>query len=134
MRRLLRIGLVLLLIAGSAWPALAATANFQGNCTNSVQGGQLRTDCTFNATKAPAGQSTTSCAPSTIYQYFWDYGDGASEYTTSSLRSHTYFGASCWDIDLAVFCTNGSSATASHCLCNNIGFGGCIIPGAGWTP
>jgi hypothetical protein len=134
MRRLLWIGLVLLLIAGSALPALAATAEFQGNCNN-TPGTPLRTDCVFNATRVPSwGGSATSCSPSSITQYFWDYGDGASEFTTSYLRSHTYFGASCWDIDLAVFCTNGSSASASHCLCNNIGFGGCIIPGAGWTP
>ncbi len=43
------------LIAGTA--AHAATANFQGNCTNSGS----QTPCTFSPNKAPAGQPFTGC-------------------------------------------------------------------------
>jgi hypothetical protein len=133
MRRALWIGLVLL-VAGSAMPASAASAEFQGNCTNSFSG-QLRTDCVFNAQRTPSGGTPTSCSPSTISNYFWDYGDGSSSgFTTSSFVSHTYYGAGIWDICLAVFCANGTSAEKCHCLSNNIGFGTCILPGSGWMP
>lgn len=132
MRRVLWIGFVFVL---AAMPALAANAEFQGNCTNSIQGGQLRTDCVFNANRTPSGSSPTSCSPSTISSYFWDYGDGTSSgFTSSSFVSHTYFGAGDWTICLAVFCADGSSDETCHCMVNNIGIGGCILPGGGWMP
>jgi hypothetical protein len=135
MRKALWIGLVLLLAAGSVLPVLAAAnAEFQGNCIN-TPGTPLRTDCVFNANKTPSGSSPTTCSPSTISNYFWDYGDGTdSGFTFNSSASHTYFGSSDWTICLSVFCANGSSDTTCHCMVNYIGIGGCIRPGAGWTP
>ncbi len=133
MRRALWIGLVLL-VAGSAMPASAASAEFQGNCTNSFPGGQFRTDCVFNAQRTPAGSTPTSCSPSSISSYFWDFGNGNSLFTSSSFVSQTYFGAGIWDICVAVFCANGSSAEKCHCMANNIGLPGCVLAGAGWTP
>lgn len=135
MRRALWIGLVLLLAASSVLPVhAAANAEFQGNCTN-TPGTPLRTDCVFNANRTPSGFSPTSCSPSTITNYFWDYGDNTdSGFTSSSVVSHTYFGASSWWINLSVFCADGASDTTSHCMINYIGINGCILPGAGWTP
>jgi hypothetical protein len=135
MRKVLWVCLVFLLAAGSVLPAHAANAEFQGNCTNSTPGGTLRTDCVFNAGRTPSGSSPTTCSPSSITSYFWDYGDGTdSGFTSSSSASHTYFGAGDWTICLSVFCANGSSDTTCHCMINNIGINGCILPGAGWTP
>ncbi len=135
MKRALWMGLVLAMAAGNVMPAMAASADFQGNCTNSVPGGNLRTDCVFDATRTSSWGTPTSCSPSTISNYFWDYGDGSSSgFTSSSFVSHTYFGAGDWWIDLAVFCANGSSATATHCMVNNFGIFGCILPGGGWMP
>ena len=128
--RLLPIVLLLALAAGA--PLLAATANFQGNCASGIP-----TVCSFDAGRAPAGQSTTSCGLVRVNQYFWNFDSGSSTaylWTTSATASYTYTGAYCDFVDLAVFCNDNTSATKSHCLCNNIGIGGCIIPGAGWTP
>jgi len=135
MKKALWVGFILLLAVGSALPVhAAANAEFQGNCTNTA-GTPLRTDCVFSATRTPSGSSPTTCSPSTITSYFWDYGDGTdSGFTSSSSVSHTYFGASSWDICLSVFCANGSSDTTCHCMINNIGINGCILPGGGWLP
>lgn len=135
MRRALWIGLVLL-VAGSAMPvSAAANAEFQGNCTNRITGGQLFTDCVFDATRTPSGSSPTSCSPSSISNYFWDYGDNTSSgFTSSSFVSHTYSGQGEWWINLGVFCADGASDTTSHCMINYVGIFGCILPGGGWLP
>ena len=122
----------LLVLGAFALPLLAASANFQGNCAAGIP-----TSCVFNANRTPAGQTATSCSPSTVSQYFWDFNSTITTddlFTTSSFVSYTYPGQYCDFVDMAVFCNNGMSATKSHCICNYLGFGGCIIPGAGWTP
>jgi hypothetical protein len=136
MRRVLWIGLVLLLAVGSVLPVqAAANAEFQGNCTSSAPGGTIRTDCVFSATRTPSGSSPTSCSPSSVSSYFWDYGDSTdSGFTSSSQVSHTYFGQGDWWICLSVFCNDGNSDTTCHCMINYVGIYGCILPGAGWTP
>lgn len=135
MKKALWVGFVLLLAMGSTLPVLAAHADFQGNCTNSTPGGSLRTDCVFNSNRAPSWSSPTTCSPSSVTNYFWDYGDGTdSGFITTTSVSHTYFGGGDWTICLSVFCANGTSDTECHCMINNLGINGCILPGAGWTP
>lgn len=121
----------LLVLALTAIPAWAATANFQANCASGIP-----TYCVFDATRAPSGQTGTSCGSASISSYFWDFGDGNSLFTTSSFVSHTYTQAYCDTdfVDLAVFCSDSSSATKSQCYCSTFGVNGCIRPGAGWTP
>lgn len=117
----------------------AATANFQGNCTNSTVGGQLRTVCSFSPNKAPAGQSYTSCGGAGVSSYGWTFGDGSSTTTYPSIdfgrASHTYIGTVALTVSMTVYCSNGATATASHCLENSPPpTGGCIYPGLGWAP
>jgi PKD domain len=135
MRKVLWVGFALLLAVGSMLPAhAAANAEFQGNCTN-TPGTPLTTSCVFSATRTPSSGSPTSCSPSYISNYFWDYGDGAdSGFTTNSSASHVYTGADDWDVCLSVFCGNGTSDTTCHCMINYIGIYGCILPGTGWGP
>lgn len=131
MRKSLVLALGLLALLAVAAPTDAATANFQANCSLGIP-----TNCVFDATRAPSGQSATSCGAASVTNYFWDFGDGTSLFTTSSFVSHTYNQGYCQTdfVDLAVFCSDGSSATKSHCYCSTIGFAGCIRPGSGWTP
>jgi len=132
MKRLLFLGFLLLLAAASSAPAEAATANFQANCTAATPN-----DCVFDPQRAPAGQPGTSCAPSTIRRYFWDFGDGTSFFRTPPPHqtSHSFPAGTneVW-ICLTVFCNDNTSDTKCHCFSNVVGFGGCIIPGASWTP
>lgn len=130
-RTALKMGLAVVLLAGLSVPASAATANFQANCQLDIP-----TPCVFDANRAPDGQSATSCGSASVDQYFWDFGDGTSFFTTSSFVSHTYDQSYC-DTDmvsLAVFCDDNSSASKTHCYCITVGIKGCIRPGAGWTP
>jgi len=121
----------LLGLAAVAGPALAATANFQVNCDAGIP-----TDCVLDPTRTPAGQTGTACPNSTVKKYFVDWGDGTSYFYTPPppQTSHTYGGAIQTNICLTVFCNDGTSATTCHCIANNIGVGGCVRPGAGWTP
>jgi|GEM_PF-4700961 len=129
MRKHLLLGLGLLLLAVAATPAFAASANFQANCDTGLH-------CVFDANRTPANQTGTSCGSASIDQFFWDLGDGTSFFTTSSFVSHTYSQDYCETdfVSLAVFCDDNTSASKTHCFCSTIGIGGCIRPGAGWTP
>jgi len=121
----------LLGLVAVAGPALAASANFQVNCDSGIP-----TDCVLDPTRTPSGQTGTSCGTSTVKKYFVDWGDGTSYFYTPppSQTSHTFSGSSQNDICITVFCNDGTSATKCHCFSNTIGVGGCVRPGAGWTP
>lgn len=129
MKKLVLVTLVLFL-AGSALPLLAATtADFQGKCQF--------TNCVFDANRQSTWGPGTSCSPSTVSLYFWDRdvnNDNEDLFTTSAFVSYSYVGGYCNDVNMAVFCNNGTSATQTHCLCTYIGIFGCITPGAGWGP
>lgn len=123
----------LLATAVLAAPAAhAATANFQANCASGAP-----TDCVFDPTRTPTGQTGTSCAPSTVKRYFWDFDDGTAFFVTPPPHQvgHTFApGTNEATICVTVFCNDNTSATKCHCFSNVIGIGGCIRPGAGWTP
>jgi hypothetical protein len=122
----------LLLLSSLALPLYAATADFQGLCAAGIP-----TNCVFDATRTSSFGPGTSCAPSTVNQYFWNFNTTITTddlFTTSSFVAYTYPAAYCDFVNLAVFCNNGQSPTWTNCLCNNIGINGCIRPGAGWTP
>ncbi|HEV7672006.1 MAG TPA: hypothetical protein VGS22_26090 [Thermoanaerobaculia bacterium] len=123
------------LIAGTAY---AATANFQGECSNSTVGGQLHTDCTFSPNKAPAGQPFTGCNGAGVSSYGWTFGDGTGSVTTPTSdfgrAYHTYVGTVGLYIGLTVYCSNGAAPQAYQCLCNAYTCSGCIAPGGGWMP
>ena len=123
---------ILGMLAGTG-AASAATAEFQGYCTNSTVGGTLQTACTLTVARHPVGTPATDCGYWGISSTSWDLGDGN---TATSLGTvyHTYVGVVGLTINVTVYCVDGSSASASHCLYNNFGVGGCIRPGAGWTP
>ena len=114
-----------------AGPAVAATADFQANCDSGIP-----TDCVVDPTRTPSGGTPTACPSSSIKKYFIDWGDGTSYFFTPppSQTSHTYSGAIQTNICVTVFCNYNTSATTCHCFANNIGVGGCVRPGAGWTP
>lgn len=133
MRRFMSYGIAVLGLFLGAMVAQAATANFQGFCTNSSSGGTLTTACKFTVLRTPSGQTGTSCAPAFISSTSWNFGDGATG-TSPGTIEHTYTGVVGLDVTVTVYCTDNSSATATHCLYNNIGVGGCVRPGAGWTP
>lgn len=120
----------LVLLVAVAAPAVAATANFQANCDG------FPTDCVFDPQRTPFGQSGTACPGSSVKKYFWDFGDGTSTFKTPPPHQtgHTYTSFLTTDVCLTVFCNNNTSATTCHCFSNVVGLGGCIIPGAGWTP
>ena len=105
----------------------AATANFQGNCAAGVP-----TNCVYDALRPASNPS--SCGSASISSTFWDFGDGSSLFTSGTFVSHVYTTGGCFDVDLAVFCSDFSSATFEGCMCNIIGVAGCVRPGAGWTP
>ncbi len=131
MHRLILVVLTCLLVFGTVGTASAATADFQCNCTFPAPN-----FCVCDATRTSSSGSGTSCGGASIVQYFWDFGDGTSFFSASAFASHTYTGQIC-EVDytkVAVFCSDGSSATKSHCFCNYLGINGCIRPGAGWTP
>lgn len=122
----------LLALVAMALPLAAATADFQGNCASGIP-----TNCVFDATKTSSTGPGTSCAPSTISIYFWDFDNTTTTddlWTTSSFVSHTYTGAYCDVVRMTVFCANGTSDTRTIGLCNTFGVGGWIRPGAGWLP
>jgi hypothetical protein len=118
----------LIAIAG---PALAATVDFQVNCNSGIP-----TPCVLDPNRTPTGGTPTSCPGSSVSQYFVDWGDGTSYFYTPPPHqtSHVFQSGSSNDICLTVFCANGTSSTTCHCFSNVIGVGGCVRPGAGWTP
>jgi hypothetical protein len=123
---------LLALTLAAALPALAAaSANFQANCDSGIP-----TDCVVDPSRTPSGQTATACPGSSIKKYFFDFGDGTSFFQTPppTQASHTYSSGISTDICVTVFCNNNTSATTCHCFSNVVGVGGCIIPGAGWTP
>lgn len=113
----------------AAVPSLAQpTANFQGNCTSG--GGSL--SCQFDAQRGGG----SSCPGSFIWKYSWEYGDGTySGLTGSSTVSHTYSAplAAAYQVDLTVYCWDGSSATKTRSVCISIGVPGCIFINNGWN-
>lgn len=124
--------LLVLCLSMSAWAASAhaATADAQGNCS-----GFLPTFCVFDATRTSSSGSGTSCGSASIVQYFWDFGDGSSTFTTSSFVSHSYSTRDAFILQLAVFCSDGTSATTQLCVNTSlVGAFGCIHPGQGWQP
>lgn len=130
--------LAALLLLCTALPVLAVNnAEFQGNCTNRITGGVLYTDCDFDANRAPGGGTATTCTYGVNY-LGWDFDTSISSddlwFTSDFTPSYTYTGQFCDFIYLSVFCNGGSNAGTQHCMCNYVGIGGCIIPGAGWTP
>lgn len=132
MRKALILICALLLAAGGVATLQAATADFQANC----DGLALPIDCVFDANRQSSYGPGTSCGSASVDQYFWDFGDGAFKFTTSSFVAHRYAESYCEGdfVSLAVFCSDNSSATISHCYCSTVGINGCIRPGAGWTP
>jgi len=121
------------LMLALALPAAAATANFQGNCDPS----SFPTDCIFDPTRTPAGETGTACPGSSVKKYFWDFGDGSSQFVTPppSQTSHTYTSFLTTDVCLTVFCNNNTtSPTKCHCFSNLVGLPNCILPGLGWSP
>ena len=128
-----------ILVQGIVVPEVpAASANFQANCAPApVFGCPSGTFCWFDTTRTPAGQTGTSCAPSTVNLYFWNPESTPSSddfWTSQSATFYCYSGPYCDFVTLDVACNNGMSAQKTHCLCTTIGITGCIIPGAGWTP
>jgi hypothetical protein len=127
--------LMLLCILGLvavAGPAAAATADFQVNCAAGIP-----TSCVLDPQRTPSGGTPTGCTPpATVVKYFADWGDGTSYFYTPPPHqtSHTYTSGIQTNICLTVFCSDGTSTTTCHCFANNIGVGGCVRPGAGWTP
>lgn len=124
--------LVAVLTLCCALPAFANNAEFQGNCDSGIP-----TDCDFDAGRAPFGGSPTSCTYGIDY-LGWDFDTSKTTddywYTQDQTPSYTYNGQFCDFIYLSVFCNGGSNTGTSHCMCNVVGIGGCIIPGAGWLP
>lgn len=124
--------LLIALVVVTTWgpSAFAATADFQANCT-----GRSPTFCVFDATRTSSWGSGTSCGSASVSQYFWDFDDGTSFFTTSSFVSHTFTGLDAYLVDLAVFCSDGSSATQTICVNTSVfGANGCAHPGDGWAP
>ncbi|MEM6792874.1 MAG: hypothetical protein AAF725_02775 [Acidobacteriota bacterium] len=122
-----------------AMPALGADANFQALCTYEDPDSFL---CEFDADRAPAGQATTSCAPSQVSSYQWRFGDGMTDVTAIPETQHLYvqsvgvpslfpFLEAC----LSVRCEDGSSAFTCHCvdLFGRVSAGGCVEPDV-WSP
>ncbi len=116
-----------------ALPALAVNnAEFQGRCASGIP-----TACEFDSTRAPFGGSPASCTYGIDY-LGWDFDTSISTddywYTLDQQPEYTYNGQFCDFIYLSVFCNGGSNTGTAHCMCNVVGIGGCIIPGAGWLP
>jgi len=112
-----------------AVPAMAATANFQGNCSTSGS----NVSCTFDELR-PAG-SPSSCPGSFIYFSNWTFGDGNSLFTGSSSVSHTYTAplAGAYSVTLNVYCADGNSPQITRWVCIAYGFPGCILNNNGWN-
>ncbi len=112
----------------AASPAAAASANFQGNCTDI--GSVVR--CTFDAQR-PAS-SPSSCSPYSIWWYSWNFGDGTgSGLTTNNQVTHDYDDSTDYTPQLVVICSDGSTPTKSRHLCIHFGTPGCIQVGVGWN-
>jgi hypothetical protein len=132
MKNLFLLSFCILGFVAVAGPAGAATANFQVNCASGIP-----TNCVLDPNRTPSGQTATSCPMGhSVTQYFVDWGDGTSYYYTPPPHqtSHIFLGASSNNICLTVFCSDGSSTIKCHCFSNTVGIGGCVRPGAGWTP
>lgn len=114
---------LLLFGAGSSW---AATANFQGNCP--VSGGTA--SCQFDAQRGGG----SSCPGSFIWKYSWDFGDGSTALTGSSLISHSYPapGAGSYTVTLTVLCWDGNAPTKVRNVCLSFSVPGCINANGGW--
>jgi hypothetical protein len=134
MKKLVLLSFCILGFVAAAGHAVV-TANFQANCDSGIP-----TDCVLDPNRTPSGQTATSCpAGYSVSKYFVDWGDGTSYFyfPPPHQTSHTFSGASSNDICLTVFCSNGTttvSTTTCHCFSNTLGIGGCVRPGAGWTP
>ncbi|HEV7786522.1 MAG TPA: hypothetical protein VGQ28_14340 [Thermoanaerobaculia bacterium] len=131
---LLSLSILVVLATVAAMPAgAAASANFQANCDSGIP-----TDCIFDINRTPSGQTGTACPGSSIKKFFIDYADGTNSgfiVPPPTQTSHTYTsGLTTTDVCLTVFCNDNTSATTCHCFSNQVGFNGCIRPGAGWTP
>jgi len=134
MHRRISLWVVVLGLLVGADAAMAASAEFQGFCTNSTTGGgTLQTACKLTVLRHPDYAPPTDCGFMGISSTSWDFGDGTTG-TSPGTINHTYTGVVGLTISVTVTCVDGSTASASHCLYNNIGVGGCIRPGAGWTP
>jgi hypothetical protein len=130
MRRAVFFCFLLFLAAAFSAPAEAQTASFQMNCASGIP-----TNCVLDPLR-PSGSGSSCPAGTSITQYFVDWGDGNSEFYTPPphQKGHTYSSGLSTDVCLTVFCSNGTSATTCRCFSNVIGVGGCVRPGAGWTP
>jgi hypothetical protein len=130
MRKALLGTLCALALVAASSRADAATANFQGNC--SWSGSNL--NCVFDALR-PSGSGSSCPAGSFISNVFWDYGDGNSVFTTSTFVSHTYVPPqdAAYQVQLSIFCSDGSSASKSRWVCVSIGVPGCVQAGSGWN-
>ena len=114
---------VFAVLALYASPAVAATANFQGDCL-------ISHTCDFDAQRPFASPST--CAPNSISSYSWDFGDG----TTGSgvLVTHTFSTSpNTYSVKLKITCSNGTTANLTRTLSWSFGGPGVIIPGVGYN-
>jgi hypothetical protein len=110
-------------LAAQSLPAHAtASASFQGSCNTT------RT-CTFDAGRPSPG---STCSPSTIAEYAWNFGDfpSGTYFTAFPTISHTFSAGDSFTVTLTVYCSDGSKPTASHPVC----LSGCITAGGGWQP
>jgi len=108
--------------------AMAATANFQGNCTHSGN----TVSCTFDAQRPASDPS--SCPDSFIWKYSWDFGDGSSSGLTGSNQvQHDYDDSTDYFPKLYVYCWDGATPTKTRHLCIHFGTLGCIQAGVGWN-
>jgi hypothetical protein len=116
--------------------AKAATANFQGNCTNTSGWNS----CLFSPNKAPAGEPYTGCNGAGVSAYFWDFGDASSATTYPNVDAGrirhvfppNFIGGGVW-VAMDVYCLNGDHAVVAQCIEVNP-TPGCIVVNGGWTP
>jgi hypothetical protein len=130
MKKILLLSSALLLAFAFSASAAHATAfaHFMGKC--SFSGSNLA--CNFDALR---GSTPTSCAPSTVYAYCWDFGDGNSDCLTSmSAPSHTYTAplGSAYTVKMTVDCADGSFNSQTRAVCIGAGVPGCIDTTGTW--
>jgi len=106
-----------------ASPASAATANFQGDSLVSHT-------ADFDAQRPFSNPST--CSPSSISSYAWDFGDGTTG--TGALATHTFSTSpNTYSVKLTITCSNGTTANVTRTISWSIGGGTTIIPGVGYN-